>query len=74
MYTSQMLAFGLVIAVPLVSAHGFITAAVGDLGGKGIGLGVTAATDNNQQDVTVFKTGVFGATGAVRSLTQLSHI
>lgn len=66
MFTSQILAIGLLIAAPLTSAHGMITAASGDLGGKGIGLGVTAATSNSQNDVTVFKSGTFGAAGGVR--------
>jgi hypothetical protein len=65
MFTSHLLAFGLLAVAPLASAHCLISAASGDSGGKGIGLGVDTAEINNQGDVTVFKTGVFGSTGAV---------
>lgn len=64
MFTSPILAFGVLAMVPLASSHGLISAASGELGGKGIGLGVDTAGINNQGDVTVFKTGVFGVTGA----------
>jgi len=53
--------------VSLSSAHCLISAASGDLGGKGQGLGVTAKGINNQNDVTVFKAsaGAFGETALV---------
>lgn len=71
MYTSQSIfALALLALSPLVSAHGKITSATGDLGGKGQGLGVVAGQDQSQADVTVFQNGVFGSTQTVRP----SHI
>jgi hypothetical protein len=64
MYPSQLLAFGF---LSLASAHCLITAASGDLGGKGTGLGVLTAKDNSQADVTVFnnKANALGQTSGV---------
>jgi hypothetical protein len=64
MYTSSIFALALLTA-PLVSAHGLIASATGDLGGKGQGLGVVAGGVNQQSDVTTFKQGNFGSTQAV---------
>jgi hypothetical protein len=61
-------------AAPLVSAHGLVSAAAGNLGGKGRGLGVAVGGDNNQGDVTVFKSGAFGSTGAVRPQPTITHL
>ena len=61
-------------AIPFVSAHCKITAAKGDLGGSGVGLGVTSVTaDNadNKKDVTRFdgvQKETFGRIPAVRSV------
>lgn len=68
MYTSLFLALGLFIAAPLVSAHGLIASATGDLGGNGTGLGVVSGGVNSLADVTIFKAsaGAFGETTGVR--------
>ena len=67
MFTSQLIALGLLVAASLVSAHGKIASATGDLGGKGAGLGILAgaANLNSQGDVTIFQGGAFGKTNAV---------
>jgi len=77
MFTSQRLALGLLIAASLVSAHGKIASAIGDLGGKGAGLGILAgaANLNSQGDVTIFQGGAFGKTtngGAIVAATDLA--
>lgn len=72
MYTSYFLSLGVLIAAPLVPAHCLITAASGDLGGNGTGLGVLTAKDNSQADVTVFKAGGFGQTQSVSSFIYVS--
>lgn len=61
-FIARFLALAVLASAPLASAHGMIVSASGDLGGKGIGLGVSSATSNNQQDVTIFGNG-FGTTG-----------
>jgi hypothetical protein len=67
MYT-PFLTLGLLIAAPLVSAHGLISTATGNLGGNGTGLGVVSGGVNSQADVTIFsaKAGAFGETTGVR--------
>lgn len=55
--------------LPLVAGHCKITAAKGDLGGKGTALGITDNDGNSQSDVTVFSGGQakpFGDTPGVR--------
>ena len=55
--------------LPLVAGHCKITAATGDLGGKGTALGITANDGNSQSDVTVFsgrQAKTFGDTPDVR--------
>jgi hypothetical protein len=73
MYASKLLALIAFAAAP-VWGHGKVTAASGDLGGKGTGLGILggAANANSQADVTVFKqaTGL-GATQGVSHLQSL---
>ena len=59
---------------PMISAHCKITAASGDLGGKGTALGITANSGNSQSDVTVFNSGSFGETpggGKIDAATAL---
>jgi hypothetical protein len=76
MFGSLNLAAVLLLAVPLVSAHGLISSVTGDLGGKGSGFGVAANGINYLGDVTVFRgnTGAFGATGLrVFSLQSIHH-
>ena len=75
MFTSYFLACGLIIAAPLVSAHGKIASAVGDLGGKGAGLGILAgaANLNSQGDVTIFQGGAFGKTNGVGLCSPFSQ-
>jgi hypothetical protein len=70
MYTS-ILATAL-LAASLVSGHGFITSATGNLGGNGTGLGVVSGNPNQLSEVTVFKSsaGAFGETGSVGSLVK----
>ena len=67
MYKSLLfLAIGV---VPLVAGHCKITAASGDLGGKGTALGITANDGNSESDVTVFsgtQAKTFGDTPGVR--------
>lgn len=65
MFGFLKLAAALLLAVPLVLAHGLISSVTGDLGGKGSGFGVAANGINNLGDVTVFRqnAGAFGATG-----------
>jgi hypothetical protein len=72
MYTSQILALGLLIAAPLISAHGLIASTTGDLGGIGTGLGVVSGGVNSEADVTIFKAtaGAFGETTGVRYLAS----
>lgn len=59
----QYLALVALASAPLVAAHGLIVAASGDAGGAAIGLGVTSATSDNQQEVTQFGGGGFGTVG-----------
>jgi hypothetical protein len=75
MYTSHFVALGLLIAAPLVSAHGLIASATGDLGGNGTGLGVVSGGVNSQADVTIFKAtaGAFGETTGVRYLASINR-
>jgi hypothetical protein len=71
MYTS-FLALSLLITAPLISAHGLVASAVGDLGGKGQGLGVVSGGVNSQADVTVFNgKSAFGETQGVRIFRSL---
>jgi hypothetical protein len=74
MLSSHFLAAILLVATPLVSAHGLIASVTGNLGGKGSGFGVAAGGDQNLGDVTVFRSsaGAFGAT-AVSSLIPAIH-
>lgn len=74
MYISTLLAFAVLGAAPLASAHCLISAATGNLGGNGTGLGVVAGGVNSQADVTVFKStaGKFGATASVSTLLECS--
>lgn len=74
MFGSSNLAVVLLLAVPLVSAHGLISSVTGDLGGKGSGFGVAANGINNLGDVTVFRqnAGAFGATGVSTLKSPLS--
>ena len=73
MFGSLKLAAVLLLAVPLVSAHGLISSLTGDLGGKVSGFGVAASGINNLGDVTIFwqNACAFGATG-VSALRVLS--
>jgi Egh16-like virulence factor len=63
---STMLSLALLSLTSLVSAHGLITAAKGNAGGSGSGLGfVPGSSGTSQADVTVFKgTSVCGQTAA----------
>lgn len=62
---SQIISLSL-LAAPLISAHGLISSAKGNVGGTSIGLGVKTAEDNTLNDVTVFSSATgFGKTGAV---------
>ena len=49
MYASLFLALGLFIAAPLVSAHGLIASATGDLGGNETGLGAVSGVSTALQ-------------------------
>lgn len=68
MHCSHFLVLGFFFAAPLVSAHGLIASATGDLGGNGTGLGVVSGGVNSEADVTIFKAnaGAFGETTGVR--------
>jgi hypothetical protein len=67
----KSLALGLLASASLVAGHCKISAATGDLGGKGTGLGIDPTVDpNSESDVTVFsgsQAKTFGETPGVRA-------
>jgi hypothetical protein len=67
----RSLTLALLASAPLVAGHCKISAVIGDLGGKGTGLGINPSVDpNSQSDVTVFQGSQaksFGETPGVSS-------
>jgi len=78
MWTPKFITFALLAAAPFAAAHGKISAASGDLGGNGTGLGIigSAASVNSEEDVTIFTAATgFGETpggGAIDAATALT--
>jgi hypothetical protein len=73
--STSFLVLGLLIAAPLVSAHGLIASAVGDLGGKEQEPGVVSGGVNSQADVTAFNgKSTFGETQGVRYFVLFTRL